>query len=243
MDSVSALPAPELTWVGIYNFDARRPTFRPCEYALAFPLQGSDSLLAFLSAKIDFQAPRPILRVTIQAAGDTARPDPYGPPVFTITGVGETHAPQQGECVAFRPAEAPPVRETALRQAMSAAGVQGGAPRIASAYLDGDDKADAVVLLTSGASCSPAGCDLFVFRGTETGYVLVSRTRHVKPPVMVREARNDGLRMLVVGVGQGGPFRDRDARLLNRAGRGYPTDAMVEPPGMRDPNALVVIGP
>jgi hypothetical protein len=239
----SVEPPPLFTWYGIYSFDAQRPTFRPCQHALPFPLRGSDSLMASLSAMIDFRAVRPVLRVVIEAAGDTTRPDPYGPPVFTITAVGSSHTPQQGECVPIGPAPAPPVREAALRRAMDAAGIA-GATRVASAYLDGDDRADALVLLTSGPTCTPAGCDLAVFRATpDGGYAFVSRTHNVKPPVMVREARNDGLRMLVVGVGQGGGFPDRDARLANRAGRGYPFDARLEPPGIRDPNALQLIAP
>lgn len=242
-DSVAVLPEPAYTWYGIYNYDPRRPTFRPCEHALPFPLRGDDSLLAFLRAKIDFQAARPVLRVVIQAAGDTARPDPYGPPVFTVTGVGDAHTPQPGECVPSGPAPAAAVRERALRRAMAAAGVA-GATRIAPVYLDGDERADAVVLATSGPTCDPAGCDLWVFRATaDSGYAPVSRTRHVKPPVLVREARNDGMRVLLVGVGQGGGFPDRDARLVHRAGRGYPLDAQVEPPAVQDPAALVLLGP
>jgi len=237
--SASAYP-----WYGIYNYDQRQPTFRPCGYGLALTLHGNDSLLALLAAKIDFQAARPVLRVMIEAAGDTARPDPQAPPVFTITGVGQSHTPQAGECAPQGPTLAPPLREAALRTAMAAAGIAGGSPRTASAYIDGDDRADAVVLLTSGPTCNPAGCDLWVFRGTPDGtYVPVSRTQHVKPPVSVREARNDGSRMLLVGVGQGGGFRDRDARLAFRSGRGYPIDAMVEPPAFRDPNALLLIAP
>jgi len=243
-DTVEATPKPAYAWFGIYNYDQRQPTFRPCGYAIALPLRAGDSLRAFLAAKIDFQAARPVLRVAIEAAGDTSRPDRYGPPVFTLTAVGSSHTPQQGECAPQGPAPAPLVREAALRSAMAAAGVAGGAPMIASAYLDGDDRGDALVLLTSGPSCNPAGCDLWVFRGTPDGtYVPVGRTQHVKPPVMVREARSDGMRMLVVGVGQGGGFRDRDARLTYRAGRGYPIDAMVEPPGIQDPNALLLIKP
>ncbi len=243
-DTAPAPPEPAYAWYGIYSYDARRPTFRPCFHALPFPLSGHDSLLAFLQAKIDFQAARPVLRVVIEAAGDTARPDPYGPPVFTITAVGMTHTPQPGECVPAGPAPAPALREAALRRAMAAAGITGGAPRIAAVYLDGDDRADAIVLLTSGPTCGPAGCDLAAFRAQgDTAYALVSRTRNVKPPVAVREARSDGLRILLVGVGQGGGFPDRDARLLHRAGRGYPLDARVEPPAVQDPNALVLIPP
>jgi hypothetical protein len=243
-DSAVVLPEPAYTWYGVYTYDPRRPTFRPCDHALPFALRGSDSLLAFLQARIDFQAERPVLRVIVAAAGDTSQPDPYGPPVFTVTGVGTTHTPQPGECAPAGPAPAPPVREAALRRAMTAAGITGGAPRVASAYLDGDDRADAIVLLTSGPTCTPAGCDLAVFRAVaDSGYALVSRTQHVKAPVAVREARSDGLRILLVGVGQGGGFPDRDARLMHRAGRGYPRDARVEPPAVQDPFALVLVPP
>jgi hypothetical protein len=241
--TATAKIAPDYRWAGIYNYDRQRPTFRPCDFALAFPLRGSDSLLGVLEAKIDFQAPRPILRVFINAAGDTTRPDPHGPPRFTITGVGETHTPRQGECTPLAPPPAPPLDERALRAALTGAGVRGGDPRTAPAYLDGDDRTDAVVLLTGGATCSPAGCDLLALRGTDSGFALMSRTRHVRAPVLVREARNDGVRMLVAAVGRGGGFPGRDVRLLFRRGRGYPEDAMVEPPGVLDPNALLLIGP
>jgi hypothetical protein len=230
-------------WIGIYQWDRRHPTFRPCDFALPLPLRGSDSLLAFLAAKVDFQSPKPTTRLLMETAGDTASADSTTLPVFTITALYDSRPPNPGECVAARGVAAPSLDTTALDAALRRIGPDalrdehlGG-----SAYLNADERPDALVLYTGGATCERAGCDLLVFAADSGGYRLVSRTHSVVPPVLVREARSEGWRQLVVGTGVGGAFKGTGAQLRFRRGR-YPEDAGLEPPGVDDPNALVLVG-
>ena len=230
-------------WIGIYQWDRRHPTFRPCDFALPLALHASDSLLRFLEAKVDFQSPRPQTRLLVEAAGDTARADTVSLPAFTMNALFDSRPPNPGECVAPKGVAAPGLDTSALDAALRHLGRPAVAdPHYgASAYLNADDQPDAIVLYTGGATCGAAGCDLLTFARDSSGYRFVSRTHSVMPPVLVREARSEGWRQMVVGTGVGGAFKGTGAQLRYRRGR-YPEDAALEPPGVDDPDALVVIG-
>ena len=230
-------------WIGIYQWDRRHPTFRPCDFALPMALHGTDSLLRFLSAKVDFQSPRPQIRLLVEISGDTASADSASLPVFTVSALFDSRPPNPGECATPKGVAAPGLDTAALDAALRRISRSAAAdPHYgASAYLNADEQPDAVVLYTEGSTCGAAGCDLLAFQRDSSGYRFVSRTRSVVPPVLVREARSEGWRMMVVGTGVGGAFKGTGAQLRFRRGS-YPGDAALEPPGVDDPNALVIIG-
>ena len=56
--------------------------------------------------------------------------------------------------------------------------------------LNGDGADDALVFLTDPDWCAAAGCTLLVFRGSKSGYALISDSRAVETPIRVTaEAR------------------------------------------------------
>ena len=206
-------------------------------------LHGPYSLVAFMEAKVDFQSPRPQTRLLMELAGDTASADTASLPVFTVIALYDSRAPNPGECAPSRGVAAPGLDTALLDAALRriGPGAAGEAHFGGSAYLNADERPDALVLYTGGSTCGRAGCDLLVFARDSSEYRFVSRTHSVVPPLLVREARAEGWRELVVGTGVGGAFKGTGARLRFRRGI-YPEDAAVEPPGVDDPDALIVIG-
>lgn len=108
----------------------------------------------------------------------------------------------------------------------------------AGADLNGDGRAEALVLFTGPDWCSPSGCTLAVFQPGEFGLRPVSQTIGVKAPVAAGQGSNAGWRDLVVKTGAAKIVR------LQFTGGGYPVNAVGQPEAASDvPQVEVLIQP
>ena len=64
--------------------------------------------------------------------------------------------------------------------------------------LDGDGRADAIVLLLGGAWCGSGGCNMVIFRGTKDGFTFVSGSTITNEPIRVSPEKVQGWRTLIV---------------------------------------------
>ncbi len=95
---------------------------------------------------------------------------------------------------------------------------------VAYVELNRDAPAEALVLMQGLDWCSIGGCTLLVFRGLPGGYFeFLSRTDHVREPIVVSDQYTQGWRDLVVGT----QVRDRpEDVILEFATSGYPPTAI-----------------
>jgi len=70
--------------------------------------------------------------------------------------------------------------------------------RYALTDLDGDGRADAVVLLLGGYWCGSGGCNMLIFRATTDGFTLVSESTITNEPIRVSPEKAHGWRTLIV---------------------------------------------
>ena len=70
--------------------------------------------------------------------------------------------------------------------------------RYALTDLDGDGRADAIVLLLGGAWCGSGGCNMLIFRGTNDGFTFVSGSTITNEPIRVSPEKMQGWRTLIV---------------------------------------------
>lgn len=102
----------------------------------------------------------------------------------------------------------------------------------AAADLNGDGRAEAIVMFTGKDWCQKTGCSLVVFQQDQTGFKPVSHITSARPPVSVGVDANYGWRDLIVKTGGGGaPIRD--ARLAF-TGKGYMANALLQPEPTRE---------
>src|SRR6185503_4254447 len=93
------------------------------------------------------------------------------------------------------PAQTPPTLAAAVQAYAEKAGVrQTVKVRHALVDLNGDGVVDALVFLTDPDWCAAAGCTLLVFRGSKSGYALVSDSRAVETPIRLTTERSQGWR-------------------------------------------------
>ncbi len=64
--------------------------------------------------------------------------------------------------------------------------------------LDGDRRADAIVLLLGGNWCGSGGCNMLVFRAVANGFTLVSASTITNEPIRVSPEKSHGWRTLIV---------------------------------------------
>src|SRR5262245_61958395 len=72
--------------------------------------------------------------------------------------------------------------------------------RYAFTDLDGDARADALVLLTGQAWCGSGGCTMLVFQGVDTGFVIVSSSTVTNEPIRVSPEKSSGWKNLIVSA-------------------------------------------
>lgn len=89
--------------------------------------------------------------------------------------------------------------------------------------LNGDGRADGIVLLTGSAWCGSGGCNMLVFRGTEAGFSFVSESTITQEPLMVLPESKHGWRTLVVNSGRTGKV------LMQFDGHRYPSNPSLQP--------------
>jgi hypothetical protein len=64
--------------------------------------------------------------------------------------------------------------------------------------LDGDGVPDAVVLMEGADWCGSGGCNMFVFRGTQSGFTFISSSTITSQPIRVSAEKNFGWKTLIV---------------------------------------------
>lgn len=102
-----------------------------------------------------------------------------------------------------------------------------GPYQLAGADLNGNGKAEAVVLFGGEDWCARTGCSMAVFVVGEFGYRPSFRTVRVRGPVRVADISSNGWRDLIVSTGGGGaPIRRVRLKFVTN---GYPRNAMLEP--------------
>jgi hypothetical protein len=89
--------------------------------------------------------------------------------------------------------------------------------------LDDDRRSDAIVLLTGTDWCGSGGCNMLIFKGTETGFSFVSESTITKEPVAVLPEVKYGWHTLIVMSGGVGNV------LMQFNGRKYPFNPSVQP--------------
>ena len=128
------------------------------------------------------------------------------------------------------------VDEAALRQAIGRYRIikqRAASPyNFAGADLNGDSRPEVLVLFSGPDWCQRTGCSLVIFQMEKTGYKVVSHIVSAKAPVAVGPDASFGWRDLIVRTGGAG-VRERNARLVF-AGRGYPTNALLQPEPTND---------
>ena len=93
----------------------------------------------------------------------------------------------------------------------------------AFADLDGDGVFDAVVLMAGADWCGSGGCNMFVFRGTQSGFTFISSSTITSQPIRVSAEKNFGWKTLIVSSqGTGDVFMRFD-------GKRYPLNPSLQP--------------
>ena len=95
--------------------------------------------------------------------------------------------------------------------------------RYALTDLDGDSRADAIVLLLGGNWCGSGGCNMLVCRAATDGFTFVSASTIVNEPIRVSPAKSHGWRtLIVVSKGKGDV-------LMRFGGARYPLNPSIQP--------------
>lgn len=100
--------------------------------------------------------------------------------------------------------------------------------RFALEDLDGDGRADAIVLMSDPAWCGSGGCTMLIFRGVENGFEFVSKSTITNPPIRVSRKAVRGWRTLIVSSkGKG------DVALRLNKSLQYPGNPSMQPKASR----------
>lgn len=95
--------------------------------------------------------------------------------------------------------------------------------RHALADLNGDGRADAVVLLQGGEWCGSGGCNMLVFRGTKDGFTFVSGSTITSEPIRISAEKTAGWKTLIVYS------KGRGDVLMRFNGTRYPLNPSTQP--------------
>lgn len=123
-----------------------------------------------------------------------------------------------------RAQDAPPALSAAVQGYAEKKGQHERPPfRYAVTDLDGDGRADAIVLLLGGDWCGSGGCNMLVFRGTKDGFTLVSASTITNEPIRVSPENMHGWRTLIVRT------KGRGDVLMRFNGARYPLNPSRQP--------------
>ena len=100
--------------------------------------------------------------------------------------------------------------------------------RSVAADLNGDGSVEVLALMSGKDWCTPAGCDLILFRETDRGLRPMQQIRRVKAPIVVSPIGQQGWRDIIVQTGGKADTLGQKVR-LRFAGSGYPKNAMTQP--------------
>lgn len=95
--------------------------------------------------------------------------------------------------------------------------------RIFSSDLNGDGRADAIVLLTGNAWCGSGGCNMLILQASETGFSFVSESTITREPLMVLPEMKHGWHTLIVMSGRTGKV------VMRFDGHRYPSNPSMQP--------------
>ncbi|MGA2191318.1 MAG: hypothetical protein ABSH33_22615 [Steroidobacteraceae bacterium] len=96
--------------------------------------------------------------------------------------------------------------------------------RFALEDLNGDGRADAIVLMSEPAWCGSGGCTMFIFQGVENGFEFVSKSTITGTPIRISKKTVRGWRTLIVfSKGKG------DVALHLNKSRQYPLNPSTQP--------------
>jgi hypothetical protein len=98
----------------------------------------------------------------------------------------------------------------------------------ATADLNGDGKAEAVVHLTGPNWCGSGGCTTLILTPAGDSWRLVTRLSITRPPIRLLRTRSNGWRDLEVRV-QGGGIQPGYEAQLRFDGKTYPSNPSVAP--------------
>ncbi len=70
--------------------------------------------------------------------------------------------------------------------------------RFALEDLNGDGRADAIVLMSGSGWCGSGGCTMFIFKRVETGYEFICASTITSTPIRISSKRAHGWRSLIV---------------------------------------------
>ncbi len=70
--------------------------------------------------------------------------------------------------------------------------------RFALEDLNGDGRADAIVLMSGSGWCGSGGCTMFIFEGVEDGYGFISASTITSAPIRIAKRRTNGWHSLIV---------------------------------------------
>ena len=94
--------------------------------------------------------------------------------------------------------------------------------------LNEDGQIEVVALMTGKDWCTPAGCDMVIFRDTDRGLRPMQTIKRVKAPIVVSPIGQQGWRDLIVQTGGSEGTLGQKVR-LRFSGSGYPKNAMRQP--------------
>jgi hypothetical protein len=96
--------------------------------------------------------------------------------------------------------------------------------RFALEDLNGDGRADAIVLMSGPRWCGSGGCTMFIFQGVENGFEFVSKSTVTSPPIRISKKTVRGWRTLIVfSKGKG------DVELRLNESLKYPLNPSMQP--------------
>jgi putative lipoprotein len=117
---------------------------------------------------------------------------------------------------------APPELIEAIQHYVKA---EGGLPSFRHALVDlnGDDRADAIILFESHEMCASGGCEMVIFHEEGGKFSFVSRSTMINAPIRVLPDRLHGWNSLIVTTKDGGDV------LMRFGGTGYPSNPSLQP--------------
>ena len=89
--------------------------------------------------------------------------------------------------------------------------------------LDGDGRADAVVLMSGSGWCGSGGCNMLVFHAEKDGFAFVCSSTITTEPIRVSTEKSSGWRTLIVYS------RGKGDVLMRFDGKRYPLNPSTQP--------------
>jgi len=121
-------------------------------------------------------------------------------------------------------AQEPPGLTAALKQHLKLSN-ESSAPKFQYSVTDlnGDGKDEVIVLITDEKYCGSGGCTMEVFHAEKGGFIFISGSTIVKPPIQILNSMSHGWKNIAVSTG-----KIRDV-ILKFNGKAYPLNPSLQP--------------